>query len=98
MFLKKIKINVYLKCRVFLKGDYGMKPVMIMVCSALMVGLVGCQDMRGRDVGTVAGAGVGALAGAAIGGSGTQAVVGATAGAVAGGVAGHYIGKTAEKH
>lgn len=74
-----------------------MRILMVAFCTLLVIGVTGCQNMRGRDIGTVAGATTGAVAGAAIGGSGTSAVVGAGIGAVGGGVAGHYIGKSMEK-
>lgn len=71
-----------------------MRTLMVILCSIMLVGLVGCNNIRGRDVGTAVGAGTGALAGHALSGGSTAATVG---GAVVGGVAGHYIGKKSEK-
>ncbi|MGD9107798.1 MAG: glycine zipper 2TM domain-containing protein [Gammaproteobacteria bacterium] len=70
-----------------------MRTLMVIFCSVMLIGLVGCNNIRNRDVGTVVGAGAGALAGHAISGGSTAATVG---GAVVGGVAGHYIGKKTE--
>lgn len=71
-----------------------MRTLMVILCSVMLVGLVGCDNMRGRDVGTLAGAGVGGVVGHAVSGGNVAATVG---GAVVGGVAGHYIGKKTEK-
>lgn len=71
-----------------------MRTLMVILCSVMLVGLVGCDNIRNRDVGTAVGAGAGALAGHAIGGGNVAATVG---GAVVGGVAGHYVGKSTEK-
>lgn len=55
--------------------------------------IAGCQNMRGRDVGTLTGAGIGAAAG----GLATGSAGGAAVGAVAGGVGGYFVGKNMEK-
>lgn len=75
-----------------------MKILVAISCSVILLGLLGCSDMKGRDIGTIAGAGTGAAIGSAVvgGGTGTK-VAGAAVGAVGGGVAGHYIGKSMEK-
>ena len=70
-----------------------MQILKILICFMFILGLAACEDMRGRDIGTIAGAGAGAAVGGAIsGGAG-----GAAVGAVAGGIGGHYIGKGMEK-
>ena len=69
-----------------------MNKIKTVLVVALIFSSIGCSNMRGRDIGGLAGAGVGAGAGSLIGGTG-----GAIIGAVGGGVAGHYIGKSAEK-
>ncbi|MGD9153153.1 MAG: glycine zipper domain-containing protein [Gammaproteobacteria bacterium] len=71
-----------------------MRTLMVIFCSVMLVGLVGCNNIRNRDVGTAVGAGTGALVGGAISHGNVAATVG---GAVVGGVAGHYIGKKTEK-
>jgi osmotically inducible lipoprotein OsmB len=71
-----------------------MRTLMVILCSVMLVGLVGCNNMRGRDVGTIAGAGVGGVLGHQLTGGSAAGTVG---GAVVGGVAGHYIGKKTEK-
>ena len=50
--------------------------------------LVGCADMKGRDIGTLAGAAGGAALGSQIGGSAAGNIIGAAGGAVVGGVVG----------
>ncbi|CAN5311401.1 hypothetical protein BH10PSE19_BH10PSE19_13710 [soil metagenome] len=70
-----------------------MKKLIIIPMALLMtLGLFGCADMRGRDVGLATGAVAGGVAGAAITGSG----VGAVAGAAVGGTAGYFVGRSAE--
>lgn len=69
-----------------------MKNFTLAICVILFAGFVsGCQGMKKRDIGTIAGAGTGALVGSAIGGG--AVIVG---GAVVGGIAGHQIGKSME--
>lgn len=57
--------------------------------------LSGCQNMKGRDVGTLVGAGAGAALGSTIG-HGGGSVLGAAGGAIAGGLIGHAVGKGME--
>lgn len=71
-----------------------MRKINIFVCLALALGLTACADMRGRDIGTIAGAGGGALVGSQLTGN---PAVGAVLGAVGGGAIGHYAGKGMEK-
>lgn len=81
----------------YLQGEVSMKYLRIIVCCSLALAMISCENMRGRDIGTVAGAGIGAAAGSQIGSGAAASALGAAGGAVAGGVAGHYIGKSMEK-
>jgi len=72
-----------------------MKIVSIVACSVLFLSLTACQNMKGRDVGTLVGAGAGAALGSTIG-HGAGSALGAAGGAVAGGLIGHAVGKSAE--
>lgn len=74
-------------------GEFNMRIFKIAIGIVLLFGLVACENMRGRDIGTVTGAGAGALIGNSLGGG----AVGTVGGAVVGGVAGHYVGKSMEK-
>jgi hypothetical protein len=65
--------------------------------AALLLGLIGCADMKGRDIGTVAGAVGGAALGSQIGGTGLVNALGAAGGAVLGGMGGRAVGKKMEK-
>jgi len=60
----------------------------------LVFGLIGCSNMRGRDIGTLGGAGLGAGLGSQIGGS---SALGAAGGAVVGGLVGHEVGRSMER-
>jgi osmotically inducible lipoprotein OsmB len=75
-----------------------MRIIKIVLSCALVLGLVACQDMKGRDIGTISGAGVGAVVGSQIGGTGTVNAIGAAGGAVVGGIVGHEVGKSMEKN
>lgn len=74
-----------------------MKKILLGALTLVVVlGITGCKNMKGRDIGTVAGAGAGALIGSQIGG-GSGNVLATVGGAAAGGLAGHYVGKSMEK-
>jgi uncharacterized protein YcfJ len=73
------------------------KIITIPVAIAMIFGLFGCADMRGRDYGLASGAMLGGATGAALGGGGPGSVVGGVAGAAAGGTAGYFIGRSAER-
>jgi outer membrane lipoprotein SlyB len=72
-----------------------MRNLKLAVVLVVLFGLVGCADMKGRDVGTLGGAGLGAALGSQIGG-GNAAILGAAGGAVAGGLVGRSVGKSME--
>lgn len=62
----------------------------------LLLGLVSCAGMQGRDIGTLGGAGLGAALGSQIGGSTAGHIAGAAGGAVVGGLVGRAVGKSME--
>lgn len=74
-----------------------MKKIALIVISVALLALAGCQGVRGRDVGTIAGAGTGALVGSSLAKGSTGKAVGAVGGAVVGGLVGHTVGKSMEK-
>jgi len=67
-----------------------------LVC-LLLVSLVGCASMTGRDKGVLIGAGSGAAIGGAIGSQSGNTALGAIIGAAIGGAAGGYIGNYMDK-
>jgi outer membrane protein OmpA-like peptidoglycan-associated protein len=69
-----------------------MKFLKIALVLVLILGLVGCANMRQRDKGAVVGAGTGAVLGGIIGKHAGNTAVGAILGAAIGGAAGAYIG------
>jgi osmotically inducible lipoprotein OsmB len=80
-----------------LTGGFTMQFSKIFCGVLLLLGLMACEDMKGRDIGTLAGAGIGAAAGSQIGGTGTVNAIGAAGGAVVGGDVGHEVGKSMEE-
>lgn len=78
------------------------KKITGIICAGvilILAGIVACQDMRGRDIGTIVGAGTGAAIGSSLmHGSGTSKAVGAVGGAVVGGLVGHAAGKGMEQN
>ena len=86
--------NVGNKFLIMRNKEKVMRTFVIVLCSVMLIGLAGCNNIRNRDVGTAVGAGVGGVLGHQLSGGNVAATVG---GAVVGGVAGHYIGKQTEK-
>ncbi|MBU0455192.1 MAG: glycine zipper 2TM domain-containing protein [Gammaproteobacteria bacterium] len=79
------------------KEKYLMKKVLLISSTLLLAfSLTACQNMKGRDIGTVAGGATGALVGSQIGKGSGQAVA-IAGGAVVGAVVGHQVGKSMEK-
>jgi|FrelakmetLWP11LW_1041352.scaffolds.fasta_scaffold00009_31 hypothetical protein len=73
-----------------------MRNLKLAAVLVVLFGLVGCADMKGRDVGTLGGAGLGAALGSQIGGSTAANIAGAAGGAVVGGLVGRSVGKSME--
>ncbi len=74
-----------------------MKLLKIVLVLVLIMGLVGCANMRQRDQGAVVGAGTGAVIGGIIGKQSGNTALGAILGAAIGGAAGAYIGNYMDK-
>lgn len=77
-------------------GGFMKKLLAILSTSLLIISLSACENMRGRDVGTVVGAGTGALVGSQFG-HGAGAVAATAGGAIVGGVIGHEVGRSMEE-
>jgi outer membrane lipoprotein SlyB len=75
--------------------ENNMRILKLAVGLVVLFGLVGCSDMKGRDIGTIGGAGVGAALGSQVGG-GNAGILGAAGGAVVGGLVGRSVGKSME--
>lgn len=75
-----------------------MKRITILVVlSALLIGVLSCASMKRRDKGAIIGAGAGAVIGGVIGDKAGNTAVGAIIGAAVGGAAGAYIGNYMDK-
>jgi len=75
-----------------------MKKITVMIMlSAMLIGVVSCASMKRRDKGAIIGAGTGAVVGGVIGNKAGNTAVGAIIGAAVGGAAGAYIGNYMDK-
>jgi outer membrane protein OmpA-like peptidoglycan-associated protein len=73
------------------------KITILVVLSAMMIGVLSCSSMKRRDKGAIIGAGAGAVIGGVIGDRAGNTAVGAIIGAAVGGAAGAYIGNYMDK-
>lgn len=73
------------------------KIVILVMMSALLLGVLSCASMKRRDKGAIIGAAGGAVVGGVIGDKAGNTAVGAIIGAAVGGAAGAYIGNYMDK-
>ena len=73
------------------------KITVIIMLSAMLLGVLSCASMKRRDKGAIIGAGTGAVIGGVSGNKAGNTAVGAIIGAAVGGAAGAYIGNYMDK-